>query len=264
MVHSNPPIRPLYTRPPARPLTRVRSGRINNTRGQTWRLYLFLFANDRHFCASGSCPIIGTRYKKIGEEPSYDLCEADYQALAPEEQAQYQSIERFFPPNFVSLLPRDEILTAMASADASGGHADDYNFPERGFQDGSIEFNGMWSFASSVAAYHLPIGSLGMVVIARTQTLREARLLEHRLVAHHLASFQVHVHGPLAGMAPTQQVTAVRHNSGSYSHRCAASALALAGNPRLVPSTRKSRLSLYPSRAHAAYMTIADTCRSAR
>ena len=134
------------------------------------------------------------------------MCEAEYQRLPLEEQAQYQAIERSPPPNFVSRLPRIAILEAMASGDAGGGHVDHYNFPERGFEGGRREFDAMWSFSSRRAANHeLPAESVGMVVIARAQTLREARLLERRLATRIDPSLRVHVHGHAEGMLPTQQ-----------------------------------------------------------
>ena len=45
------------------------------------------------FCdRSGMCPIVGTRYHLPGQD--YDLCQAEWDKLPPQEQATYERIER--------------------------------------------------------------------------------------------------------------------------------------------------------------------------
>ena len=41
---------------------------------------------------SGMCPIVGTRYHLPGQD--YDLCQAEWDKLPPQEQATYERIER--------------------------------------------------------------------------------------------------------------------------------------------------------------------------
>ena len=41
---------------------------------------------------SGMCPIVGTRYHLPGQ--NYDLCQAEWDKLPPQEQATYERIER--------------------------------------------------------------------------------------------------------------------------------------------------------------------------
>ena len=41
---------------------------------------------------SGMCPIVGTRYHLPGQD--YDLCQAEWDKLPPQEQATYERIEQ--------------------------------------------------------------------------------------------------------------------------------------------------------------------------